>query len=188
MGPVFLLLFLLLVLHELFVLHLLQVVQDLLLLLGLLLRQLVQKKLLLSEISPIFFIIPPVMQDARCLSRILIFIHPGFPISDPGPNKSNKRGGKQVVVLPFLLLFDPINSQKYGFGNRDPEKPIPEKKASDPGSGSPTLLISACRKTPTGANSKRYRTHRQAYTINDSQQSLQCLNATVAYSVSREFR
>ncbi len=49
-----------------------------------------------------FFIIPHVMQDERCLSRILIFIHPGSPISDPGPNKSNKRGGKQFVVLSLL--------------------------------------------------------------------------------------
>jgi hypothetical protein len=45
MGPVLLLFLLLLVLHELFVLHLLQVVQDLLLLLCLLLRQLEPKNI-----------------------------------------------------------------------------------------------------------------------------------------------
>ncbi len=36
-----------------------------------------------------------------------------------------------------------ISSQKYGFGIRDPKKPISDpgvKKASDPGSGSATLV------------------------------------------------
>jgi hypothetical protein len=36
-------------------------------------------------------------------SLIVIFIHPGSRISDPGSNNSTKRGGgKNFVVLPFL--------------------------------------------------------------------------------------
>jgi hypothetical protein len=31
--------------------------------------------------------------DPGCLSRILIFIHPGSQISDPGTKNSNKREG-----------------------------------------------------------------------------------------------
>jgi hypothetical protein len=31
--------------------------------------------------------------DPGCLSRILIFTHPGSRISDPGSKNSNKRGG-----------------------------------------------------------------------------------------------
>jgi hypothetical protein len=34
--------------------------------------------------------------------RILIIIHPGSRISDPGSNNSNKKGGEKLVVLPFF--------------------------------------------------------------------------------------
>ncbi len=42
--------------------------------------------------------------DPGCLSRILIFTHPGSRISDPGSQNSNKREGwKKFFVIPFYL-------------------------------------------------------------------------------------
>jgi hypothetical protein len=41
--------------------------------------------------------------DSGCLSRILIFTHPGSRIFDPGSNHSNKRGGRKIF-LSFLFL------------------------------------------------------------------------------------
>jgi hypothetical protein len=40
--------------------------------------------------------------DPGCLSRILIFIHPGSRIPYPGSNNSTRRGGKFFVFLPFF--------------------------------------------------------------------------------------
>ncbi len=64
------------------------------------------------------------------LSRILIFIHPGSQISDPGSNNSTKRGGKFFGPTIFC-------SHKYpGSKIQDPEKNLPDsgsriKKAPD---------------------------------------------------------
>ncbi len=42
--------------------------------------------------------------DPGCLSRIMIFIHPGSCISDPGSKNSNKREGwKKLVVITFYV-------------------------------------------------------------------------------------
>jgi hypothetical protein len=76
--------------------------------------------------------------DPECLSRILIFIHPGSQLSDPGSrkhgsNNCNKRGeGKKFVVLPWRQLkknystFYPmsISSPEFGLGLWDPRSGI----------------------------------------------------------------
>jgi hypothetical protein len=44
--------------------------------------------------------------DPGCLSRILIFTHPGSRISDPGSRiqkQKQKRGVKKIVVIPFFV-------------------------------------------------------------------------------------
>jgi hypothetical protein len=66
----------------------------------------------------------------------LLFLDPGSGIRDPEWVKiriRDKHPGSATL-------------QKYGFGIRDPEKPIPDpgsgvKKAPDPGSGSATRVI-----------------------------------------------
>ncbi len=94
--------------------------------------------------------------DPGCLSRILIFVHPGSRISDPryripDPKTSTKKGWNKLVVLPFLkpqmsqnwiILFLNRWRKTYGFGIRDPGSTknlfrIPDpgvKRAQDPGS------------------------------------------------------
>jgi hypothetical protein len=114
------------------------------------------------------FIFEPSVADPGCLSRILIFIHPGSRIQE-----QQKRKGKNLVVLPgtFFVatkskifnyfIFELLkkiklahlqrikeSSQKYGLGSwgRNPGsgKPIPDpgvKKAPDPGS---STLFECC--------------------------------------------
>jgi hypothetical protein len=42
--------------------------------------------------------------DPGCLSRFLIFFHPGSRSSDPGSKtETKKRGEKKIVVLPFFV-------------------------------------------------------------------------------------
>jgi hypothetical protein len=43
--------------------------------------------------DPDFFVKSGSVADPECLSRILIFTHPGSRISDPGSKNSNKREG-----------------------------------------------------------------------------------------------
>jgi hypothetical protein len=69
------------------------------------------------------------IRDVYSGSRILIFIHPGSWISDPGSENSNKRGGrKKFVVLRFFVAK---SCQKYRFGIRDPRSG--KKTLPDPG-------------------------------------------------------
>jgi hypothetical protein len=42
--------------------------------------------------------------DPGCLSRILIFIRPGYRISDPGSNSSNKREGGNKICCPTFFV------------------------------------------------------------------------------------
>jgi hypothetical protein len=74
--------------------------------------------------------------DPGCLSRILIFTRPGSRIPDP------KTATKEL--LKFLNKKFSLSTQKYGFGIRDPEKPIPDpgsRGQKGTGSGSATLLL-----------------------------------------------
>ncbi len=53
-----------------------------------------------AEVLTIFWSVA----DPGCLSRILIFTHPGSRISDPGSKNSNKRQvWKKSVVIPFYV-------------------------------------------------------------------------------------
>jgi hypothetical protein len=64
-----------------------------------------------------FFYIIPVLRirDVYPGSRILIFTHPGSPISDPGSKNSNEREWwMKFVVIPF---FGAINLTKFNFWN-----------------------------------------------------------------------
>jgi hypothetical protein len=49
--------------------------------------------------------------DPGCLSRILIFTHPGSWILDP-KTATKERGEKKLVVIPFFVA---INSTKLKF-------------------------------------------------------------------------
>jgi hypothetical protein len=40
--------------------------------------------------------------DSVCLSRILIFVHPGYPISDP-KTATKEKDEKKFVVLTFFV-------------------------------------------------------------------------------------
>ncbi len=103
-----------------------------------------------------------------CLSRILIFIHPGSRFPDPGSNNNNKRrgGGGEICRLTFFCRHSFHKTsifltgtgknlsqfkknychsfQKYGLRIRDPtKKPFSDPavtKAPDPGFRSTTLL------------------------------------------------
>jgi hypothetical protein len=105
--------------------------------------------------------------DPGCLSRILIFIHPGSRIQDP--TTATKGGGGQFVVLPFfkatnitklrifiviwrrkefeqiyeeLQYFSPKNGTKlFNIWVWNPRSGIQGSKVSDPGSA--TLLFTA---------------------------------------------
>jgi hypothetical protein len=58
----------------------------------------------------------PSVADPGCLSRIMIFTHPGSRISDPGsripdPKTAIKeRGEKKLFVIPFFVT---INFKKF---------------------------------------------------------------------------
>ncbi len=67
-----------------------------------------------AEKSPLFFrrfrlnlkqlTVASSVADPWCLSRILIFTHPGSRISGPGSKNSSKREGwKKFVVIPFFV-------------------------------------------------------------------------------------
>ncbi len=94
--------------------------------------------------------------DPGCLSRILIYIHPGSRtrISDSGSNNSNKRGGKiccptflvdtYMTKLIIIYLWIPyvqkknlsqlkkllLSSQNHGFGIENPRSGIRKKNYS----------------------------------------------------------
>jgi hypothetical protein len=59
--------------------------------------------------------------DPGCLSRILIFTHPGSRISDPGsripdPKTATKeRGEKKFVVKPFFFCSHKVYTIEYYF-------------------------------------------------------------------------
>jgi hypothetical protein len=50
--------------------------------------------------------------DPGCLSRILIFVHPGSRIPNPGSKNSNKREGWKKYYL-FYLFFVATNITKF---------------------------------------------------------------------------
>ncbi len=104
----------------------------------------------------------PSVADPGCLSRILIFTHPGSRISDQKTaRKESCKSAKEKNLGQFsknYRTFYPkklsLSSQKYGFGIRDPVSGktlfrIPDpgvKKAPDPGSrirntASPKLYV-----------------------------------------------
>ncbi len=79
--------------------------------------------------------------DPGCLSRILIFTHPGYI-------NSNKRDGRNLCLNCWRNKYGPIfkelqnflcpklslSFQKYGFGIRDPRFGIRKKPIPNPGS------------------------------------------------------
>ncbi len=64
-------------------------------------------------------VMPNRVADPRCLSRILIFIHPGSRISYPGSNNTTKREGEKIFFfLPFLVATNIIKLKIILFLNR----------------------------------------------------------------------
>jgi hypothetical protein len=55
--------------------------------------------LCIYSIYHLFYIPPCSVTDPGCLSRILIFTHPGSRIPDP---KTEAKESKKLVVMPFL--------------------------------------------------------------------------------------
>jgi hypothetical protein len=93
------------------------------------------------------------IRDVYPGSRVLIFTHPGFRISDPGSKNSNKRSTKEKNLGQFSknyrTFYQKIVKKLFKIWSWDPGSGknlfrIPDpgvKKAPDPGSGSATLLI-----------------------------------------------
>jgi hypothetical protein len=116
------------------------------------------------------FAYPHSVADTGCLSRILIFTHPGSQISDPKTG-TKERGRKKFVVIPFFcshkfhkivnyFIFEMLKKKIWANFQRiielltqkivtklskiwvwDPEKPIPDPGVKKaPDPGSATLL------------------------------------------------